>query len=290
MEQTQSEGSTHMLKLPFNKNVIEVRKVCQSLQIKKFYMFPTKLKIEVLENKFNMGYLEIISLIEEQKLSVNLGVQTIFSIPIGFFTNLYGLIQKKNKIKIPLDFKMFFANLIFNLEYQSIYLMINFPGSGLQLELGLDIEITETQKPIPDNVLFQHIQPHNVDTINQFSITTILNHNLCTKGFFIKGNLDSIYRIKFLLNGQDRFDYDQVLLNTICTKINDGFFYIPLDMNEKFTDCGELSYCSSLNLSRIDTAKFNFVFKTIPQSLIIYSLSSNYIKHVGGFMGLRYSN
>lgn len=292
MEQIQNEESTHMLKLPFNKNVIEVNKVCQSLCIKNFYIFPTELKIEVLENKFNMRYSEIISLIEEQTLCVELGGSKFFAIPISFFTNLYGVIQKKNKIKIPLDFKMFFANLIFKLDYQKmrIYLMVDWAKYGLQTELGLDIEITETHKPIPDNALFQYIQTQSVVINNQLSITTNIHHNHFTKGFFIKGDLDSIYGIKILFNGHDRFDYGSVLLNTICTKINDGFFYIPLDMNEKFTDCGESSYYSSANLSRIDTVNFNFVFKTIPQSLIIYSLSSNYMRHMCGCMGLMYSN
>ena len=78
-----------------------------------------------------------------------------------------------------------------------------------------------------------------------------------------------------MFNGHDRFDYDEILLHTICIKINDELFYIPLDINEKFDNCTVLSYYSSVNLSRIDNTSFEFKFKNIPDTFRIYSLSAN---------------
>ncbi len=78
-----------------------------------FFLFPILLQIKILKNKKNMSYSEIISLIEEQFFEITSNSSVIFRIGIGFFTKIYGIIQKNNKISIPLDFKMFFLMLHF---------------------------------------------------------------------------------------------------------------------------------------------------------------------------------
>ena len=154
----------------------------------------------------------------------------------------------------------------------------------------MKIEIIETKTNIPKHMFLQNIQTHRANTNNQPIVNITLNHSFITKGFFIGGNLDSISNLKLTLNGHDRFDYNEILLQTICIKINDGLFYIPLDINEAYDTCTELSYKSSLNLSRIDCVKFIGEFKNTPTTLGIYSLSGNYLKHYNGCTGLVFSN
>jgi len=296
MEEKNTTDIKQIKKFTFYKNN-KINKINFFNTIGNYYLFPTNFKIKILENKKNMSYSEIITIIEEQNFEIISNGAVIFRIPIGFFTKLYGLIQRKNKISIPIDFKMFFSNVIFEFYYNMLTFLINcdFTKYGLNLELKMKIEFQKvenqrTNNEIIENMFFQYIQDSIVDTNNQQSLTTILNHNHITKGFFINANLDSISRLKLILNGHDRFDYDEIFLHTICIKINDELFYVPLDINEKFYDCTESSYYSSINLSRIDTTRVVFEFKNAPQTLRIYSLSGNFLRKCRGAMGLMFSN
>lgn len=264
----------------------------RGLDVVNYFLFPTLFKFKILENKNNMSYDEIITLIQEQNFNIICNGMFIFRISLGFFTKLYGIIKNKNKIIIPVDFKMFLSNIMYNLGFAMLTYSIDcdFKKYGLNLELSLKIEFQRTTNISMKYNFFQHIQEQIVHTNGQSLVRIRLHHNFITKGFFINANLDSISNLKMLINGTERFNFDEFFLHTICIKINEELFYVPLDINKKFYDYDESSYYSSINLSRIDNTYFFFNFKNVPARFIIYSLSANTITNYGGTMGLTYSN
>ena len=255
-----------------------------------FYFFPNMLHILIHKNKFNMSHDEIIDFISDLEIKFLINGQTIFGVPIGFFTNLNGFIEEKNLILIPLDYKMFYQNIIFDANnFLQILIDNDSSKNGLDLRFIIDTEIINTVKKIKKINLFQYIQTHVIDNINNLTTHQQLNHNHLTKGFFIAGNIDLIAEINFTLNGQNRFIYDEILLNIICVRINDNFLYVPLDINEKYDDCDEASYTSSLNLSRINTVGFDIRFNHLPKKIIIYTLTGNFYKLYHNTPHLMYS-
>ena len=108
MEEKNTTDIKQIKKFTFDKNN-KINKINFFNTTENYYLFPTNFKIKILENIKNMSYSKIITLIEEQNFEIISNGAVIFRIPIGFFTKLYGLIQRKNKISIPIDFKMFFS-------------------------------------------------------------------------------------------------------------------------------------------------------------------------------------
>jgi hypothetical protein len=284
-EQYKVKANTNINKIFFDKdNRFNINSI---INIKNCYLFPSALKVIINESKLTIQ--EIISHIEKQKINIINNGEILFSFPIGFFINLYGYKKTNNKITIPLNFKMFFSNIIFNLVSNNIDFLINcnFTKTKLDVDFKMNIEVYETEKLHESNTIFQYIQEEIIYVNYETKFDVKLIHNNLAKGFFINADLNSISNIKFLINSQNRFDYNEILLNTICTKINDNLFYIPFDINEKFDDCNELSYVSSLNLSRIENVSFHFTFLNAPKIIKIYTLTGNYLNE-NDIMALKY--
>lgn len=182
---------------------------------------------------------------------------------------------------------MFFENIIFYAKWQNIEIMLSEKYNNIS-ESILKIKVSEFYGDMPKINFIQQIDTIKIENNFLQTINITLNSNLLTKGFFIGTNLGDISRIILQINGQDRFDYDEILLNTICKKINDDLFYIPLDINQEYTDCSENSYYSALNLARFDTTRFIFTFKNIPENISIYTLGLNYTEYRDEYFNLVY--
>jgi len=285
MKEKQADEIFEIKKIPFENNKIKID------NNKKQKIFPTSIKFILSNNNYELE--DIIFSIEKLNLMVLIGGNSIFSIPINFFISLYGYKKKENIIKIPLEFEMFFENLIFYAKYQNIEFALS-EKLNIILESILTIKVLEFNGDIPyTNVisytnLIQQINTTKIEDNFLQRVNITLNNNSLAKGFFIGSNLTNISEIKLQLNGQDRFHYDEILLNTICKKINDNLFYIPLDINQEYTDCSENSYYSALNLARIDTTRFIFTFKNIQENICIYTLGLNYVKYYNEYLNLLY--
>lgn len=282
---------SQFIKLNFINNKKNSIARFKNTQNSDYYFFPSMLSISVHENKFNMSYDEIMNYISDQEIRFIIGTQTIFDLSIGFCSNYNGFIEENNCLLVPLDYKMFLKNVIFG-AHNSIEIFINndLSKNGLNLSFSLDIEIINTSSNTEKEFFFQHIQTLIVDNINNLTVRETIHHNHPTKGFFIGGDINSIDELKLILNGHDRFVYNDILLSTVCTKINDNFLYIPLDINEKYDDCSITSYLSSLNLSRIDSAIFEIKFNYIPTKIVFYTLSANLYKVSYGTPYIMFTN
>jgi len=279
MKEKQAEEVFEIKKIPFVNNKIQIE------NNKKQKIFPTSIKFILNDNQYELE--DIIHSIGELNFIVKVGGYIIFGIPLNFFISLYGYNKKENIIKIPLEFKMFFENLIFYAKWQNIEIMLSEKHDNIS-ESILTIKFSEFYGDIPRRNVIQQIDLIKIE--NNFLQTVNITLDSCslTKGFFIGINLNDISRIKLQINGQDRFDYDEILLNTICKKINDDLFYIPLDINQEYTDCSENSYYSALNLARFDTTRFIFTFKNIPENISIYTLGLNYVSYNNELLGLMF--
>jgi hypothetical protein len=259
-----------------------------------FFFFPDMLYLCFENICYKFSHNEIIEYISEANIDFIKNGTIFFSIPIGFFISLKNFTIKDNTFLIPLNFKMFFDNLIFKLNSSfSIYMVL--PYQLNHLEFSMDIQIINTTLEIRKEFFIQHIQTSIFDMCNRYNlynsynsydkynpyielITLKIDKKHPTKGFFITGDISSIYELILELNGIVRFSYENILLECICKKINENFFYVPLDINQKYEDCNFNSYSSSLNLSRMESVKFRIKFKkNIEKKVIIYSLSSNII-------------
>lgn len=254
-----------------------------------FNFFPTMLYITIHKNKFNMSRDEIINFISSKELvfvseeieQCDSSRQIIFNIPISFFINYSGFIEENNSILIPLDFKMFYTNVIFGAHnFTEIEINNDLEENGLFLSFSMDVEIIKVKEIVGSGkeMLFQYIQTHVVNNINDSVIHENLYNKNSVKGFFIGGDIESIQELKLILNGHNRFIYDEIMINTICTKINEKIMYVPLDTNINYEDCSISSYASSLNMSRIDSVSFNIKFNNVPKNLVIYTLGCNFYK------------
>lgn len=268
MKENQAKEVFEIKKIPFIDNKIKID------NNKKQKLFPTSIKFMLNDKKYDLE--NIIYSIGKSNLMVMIGEYTIFSIPLNFFISLCGYKKKENIIKIPLEFKMFFENLIFYAKNQTIDFAISEKLDNISKTI-LTIKVSKFYEDMPKINVIQQIDTIKIEDNFLKSVHITLTSNLLTKGFFIGTNLDDISRIRLQLNGVDRFNYNEILLSTICKKINDNLFYIPLDINQKYTDCSENSYYSALNLARIDTIRFIFNFKNIPENISIYTLGLNYI-------------
>lgn len=281
MKEKQTEEVFNIQKIPFVNNKIKID------NIKKQKLFPTSIKFILNEKKYNLE--DIIYSIGKSNLIVLVGGYNILSIPLNFFISLCGYTKKENVIKIPLELKMFFENLIFYAQFQDIHIIISEKNDNI-FESILTVKVTEFFENIPYFNVIQQIETTKIENNILQTVNITLNHNSLAKGFFIESNLDDISKIILRVNEMDRFNYDEVLLNIICKKINKNLFYIPLDINQDYTDCSENSYKSSLNLARIDTTRFIFSFKNIPKTICIYTLGLNYIRYTNDYFSLMYNN
>ena len=280
MNEKQADEVFEIKKIPFVNNIIKIDKN------KKQKIFPTSIKFILSNDNYKLE--DIINSIGKFNLMVLIQGNTIFSIPINFFISLYGYKKKENIIKIQLEFKMFFENLIFYTKYQNIVFALSEKLNNI-LESILTIKVSEFNGDISNTNVIQQIETTKIEDNFLQTVNITLYNNSLAKGFFIGANLDDISTIKLLLNGQDRIDYDEILLNTICKKINDNLFYIPLDINQEYTDCSENSYYSALNLARIDSSRFTFIFKHISENICIYTLGLNYVKYYNEYLNLVYN-
>lgn len=279
MKEKQAEEVFEIKKIPFVNNKIQIE------NNKKQKIFPTSIKFILNDNQYELE--DIIHSIGELNFIVKVGGYIIFSIPLNFFISLYGYNKKENIIKIPLEFKMFFENLIFYAKWQNIEIMLSEKHDNIS-ESILTIKFSEFYGDIPRRNVIQQIDLIKIENNFLQTVNITLDSRSLTKGFFIGINLNDISRIKLQINGHDRFDYDEILLNTICKKINDDLFYIPLDINQEYTDCSENSYYSALNLARFDTTRFIFTFKNIPENISIYTLRLNYVSYNNELLGLMF--
>ena len=256
-----------------------------------FNFFPTMLYISIHKNKLNMSHDEIINFISSKELvfvsdsekieQCDSSRQIIFNIPISFFINYSGFIEENNSILIPLDFKIFYTNVIFGANnFTEIEINNDLGENGLLLSFYMDVEIIKVKEIVQSEkkMLFQYIQTHVVSNFNNSVIHENLNNKNLVKGFFIGGDIESIQELKLILNGHDRFIYNEIMINTICTKINEIIMYVPLDININYEDCSLSSYASSLNMSRIESVSFDIKFNNVPKNLVIYTLGCNFYK------------
>ena len=220
---------------------------------------------------------EIIEDIRKSKLTVKLNNYEITSTPLDFFMEFNEYKIDDDKIIIPLNFEMFFPNVAFNFYYNSVVFSLNL-NNFKNYSINMSIKLVKTNIS-QSNYLYQYILTHNFNnSANNLNITETVNINNLVKGFFLKCDVKSLIRFKLILNNQDRFDFDEILLNTVCTKINDNLLYIPIDVNAEINDCNKDIYRNSLYAGRIDTIKFSLNFSESQNSVVLYTLSANIIK------------
>jgi hypothetical protein len=242
-------------------------------------IFPYELKF-IINNTENIEEECIITNLKSVFITILSGDTIIFTVPIEFFINLYGYIKTENKIKIPLEFKMFFGDITFITKEQNIFnIKLEYKPTFIT-ESTIKIKICDCNKPIENNYrIMQQMQTVSIETNNQNQLNKQLIINNLTKGFFINANLDDVSNLKLLINGVLRLDYDEILLQVICKKFNDNLFYLPFNINQDYDDLSKISYEASLNFGRIDRITFEIYIKNIPKYVNIYFLSMNNVEY-----------
>jgi hypothetical protein len=247
-----------------------------------YNFFPTMLEIEIEENLINLSIDKIINFISEYEITFLIDEKEIFHIPINFFISMYSYSLINNYIKIPLNYELFYKNVFFNQNIE-IKIYCDFINNDVKLNFNIEIKIKKDEKATINNEMYyQEIQKCHIINKNELTENIEIKNKNLTKGFFFIGVIDDILEIELLLNSEKRFCYNGIMINLLCTKINDQMLYVPFDINNNYDDCNFLTYISALNLSRIDLAVFNIKFKKLSNNLIIYTLSCNTYKNDNG--------
>lgn len=268
---------SEIIKLSFNDNYYAI--LPTNSNIPYYKVFPTHLDIEIPDKHSNIID-DVILNLKKEILSIYIDNSIILKIPLDFFICLNGYTYDNNTLQIKLDFKMFFGEIIFTLMYQKMIFKVSNMTEKIQ-NLGVYIAIEKhnvVEKP-PKHMFFQQIQTHEINICEKHYKINCLFDNL-VKGFFINTNIDIIETLIFTLNGHTRFYYDKILLNTICTKINNNLCYIPLDNTQQYNDCNIESYHSAINMTRIALLSNIEIFLTqdTKEQLILYGVSSNVLR------------
>jgi hypothetical protein len=275
-----------------NNTLIET--LCFNNQIEQFqpnidynvFMIP---KILEIKSNNNNNIFDI-NKIKNVNINIILNNFIIMSIPLEFFINFYNYELNNSNLIIPLNFEMFLPEVIFNFKVNKVNFEISNFDDLVDYSVIMKIALIKTDKKIQHDVIYQYIQTKSIDNINVMNVNTNANFNLLIKGFFIKCNVDELTNFKLLFNNHHcRFDYDEILLNTICKKITNTLLYVPFNINIKINDCNKNSFYSALYGSRIDNMKFMLKFNNIQDSITIFALSANYIKSHNDVLSMIYS-
>jgi hypothetical protein len=120
--------------------------------------------------------------------------------------------------------------------------------------------------------------------------TILLDAYHLVKGLFILGNRDNIEHLILSFNGQDRINYDYVMLSIHTYQISENMFYLSFDGTKNYDHINRESYIAAPNFSRLDRVSLTLKFFDITdQRYDIYTLSMNILKYASGMAGLMYT-
>ena len=120
-----------------------------------------------------------------------------------------------------------------------------------------------------------------------------LNFSHCVKGYFIEcDKLDTITNFRLMLNGHDRFTYDQTMLHLVGQRISPNLMYLPFMNGNDYKNMSRESYVGSCNHSRIDQVKVLLTFANVQGNvkLKFHALYFNILRYASGNGGVAYSN
>lgn len=113
-----------------------------------------------------------------------------------------------------------------------------------------------------------------------------VNFNGLAKGYFFQGNINEIINLKMVLNGFEYFDYDQIMVNLVGTRISENLLFLPFSPSVNMKEITHQSYMTGINHSRIDTVECA-IRSAIPQTnFVIHALEYNELNYSNGMIGV----
>lgn len=232
-------------------------------------------------------------------LEMEIGRQSIFTIPLRFMMYLKNYEICDNKFYISIHFQMFCDDIkLICLQYHEVRFKLtntenNFTSCNL-ISKGIYYD-----SPIRRTIMSLRNHGHIIQTLASTEISCPNQRNefkyrmpfdSIHKGFFIEcENVDEINEIKLQLNNNDRMFYNRFLVRTKCVKINQQLLYFPLNYDKSYTDRTSVGFEGSLNLNRIGSSILNIKLDNLQSKICIYGLGSNILRYNSGMAGLEYS-
>ena len=256
---------------------------------------PEYLEIELSQNA-NIENFETIC--HKICFELEIGGQKILTIPLRFMIYLknYEICDNKFYISIPFDI---FCNEIklIALHYHEVrFRLINTENNFTSCKLiskGIyyDQNIRISMARNDHSEIIQQLTSTELNSINpRNEFYYRIPFNGIHKGFYIEcENVDEINEISLKLHSQDRFIYNRFLIRRKCIKIHQKLIYLPLNFDKSQQDRTREGFEGSLNLSRIDMAKFNIKLDNVHSRICIYGLGSNILRYSSGMAGFTFS-
>jgi hypothetical protein len=228
---------------------------------------------------------------------LQIGGQTILSIPLRFMMKLNQCQICDNKYYIKIPFEMFFDDIkLISLQYHEVRVNLtnidnNF-GTFKLISKGVfyDTPVRRSMALNSHESIIQQLSSIEIESRNErneFGIYT--NFEGINKGFFIESeNVDEINELKIRFNSQERVNYNRFLVRTKCIKINQSLLYFPFNFDKSYRDRTHESFEGSPNLSRLDICLLNIKFDNQQSKICIYGLNANILKIQSGMAGLSF--
>ena len=242
----------------------------------------------------NIDELQFKNLVKDYVIQIVIGGSPVFEFKMDFLLELNPVLRIDNTFSVNLSLDYFFNEIyLICLQYHETVFRIIGNNNNFAIELFLEYIFlnNEQRRQLASNeqsaVIQQILKVGQYEDTN--STTSIrLNSKGCTKGFFIKGNIDEITNMKFIINGRERFTFTKTMINLYTTKISNNMFYVSLSGNTNYQILSEESYINSINMSRIDIATMDFQFlnNNSQKKIEIYSVTMNILKYVLGMINI----
>jgi len=273
----------------FQNNILTMRRDCDT-------KCPEHLEIELNPNIDRNNFKNIC---HKVCLEMEIGSSRILNIPLRFMMHLKDYEICDNKFYISIPFQMFYDDIkLICLAYHAVsFRLTNTENNFVSCKLIYKGIYYDTQ------IRRQMAQNNHQHIIQTLSSTELICPNPRNefiyqmpfdgihKGFFIEcENVDEINEIRLQLNSLDRTYYNRFLVRKKCIKINQHLLYFPLNYDKSYTDRTREGFEGSLNLSRIDMAKFNIKLDNVHSRICIYGLGSNMLRYTSGMAGLTYGS
>lgn len=226
----------------------------------------------------------------------------LFSNKISFYTQLNKPKIINNSLVIKIPFELFTTEIkLIALQYCSTMCKIktnqplNFADQPCELSLlytqkYLDSDERRQMAQMPSIEPIQHIYTDNIQQTEPLdTLTTRINSNGISKGYFLEGALDKIINFKLQLNGHTYIDYDQIMLQMYSTQISENLCFLPFVPQTSYSDRSLETFVGGLNHVRIDATDCIIRFSEPQTTFTIHSMDFNRLKYENGFAHMQIS-
>lgn len=296
LDQIEKKNGAVIIKIPYKKvceyvylhvdnNLIKINNRCDIINLKYFCFTDNRLNI----NEFK-------DIIRNRSCILNIGNCNIVTFDFNILIEL-NQIEKKNDtfmIKIP-DY-IINEIIVIMIQHHTINLIFNFTHDFQSIDIITKYNYYDTNiRRIYAQCIHEHIIQNIYHTVNitgeQLINEIILECDLLTKGFFVKGNLNNIKKIELRLNGLVRFNYNDVMLSYLGHVVSENMFYISFEGSNNYKDLTFDSYVESLNLLRINDVNLKLdLYEQNVSTYDIYFISMNILKYVSGMANVLYES